>query len=575
MRVRSWRVLIVAAVAVAGWVGAVYSQTATRPPLQFMSQGWTQNDRDLFYTTTQGSRLLPYTWYLALEQPGASTARFNERSLARYGYLENQNAKLNPDRLPLGFVKDGDADWLGLTCAACHTNEIDFGGQTWRVDGAPALADTWAFLNDLGESLKQTAQSPDGDKFRRFATNLRGASLTAAQRADLYTQVKTFTDRFTRFIDSSRTEVPWGPARIDAFGMIFNRATGIDLNRWENTRPPDAPVSMPFLWDTHWHDYVQWNGSAPNAIALQRLGRNVGEVLGVFAHVTFDERGLLRVESSARPRQLLDIEHRLSRLRSPAWPFSGIDQAAAQRGAALYKQYCVSCHALAPSRNEAPRPHTITKTPIKVVGTDPLMATNAFERMASGGVLTGRRVTLSGKPIEANGKSVALTVAIAMGVILEPKNWRSGSVKSDADLFSAMRSDDDATGPSGSRLLGAADMLRRAQDLAEQHKKGTEELVYKARPLNGIWATAPYLHNGSVPTLWQMVKPSARLPQFSVGSREFDPKEVGFRTDRGGGAMFDATKPGNLNTGHDSYLPQGDGMSDADRWALVEYMKTL
>jgi hypothetical protein len=569
MRVTAWRLVIAAAVM--AWGGSLYSQT--RPPVRYLAQGWTQDDRSRFYTTTQGSQLVPYSWYLALEQPGASTSRFNERSLARYGFLENQDAARNPDRLPLGFVKDGDADWLGLTCAACHTNEIDFSGNTFRIDGAPALADTWAFLNDLGAALEQTAASSDGERFRRFAMNLRGSALTPAQRTDLYTRLKTFSDGYARFIDSSRTEVPWGHARIDAFGMIFNRATGINLDRWENTKPPNAPVSMPFLWDTHWHDYVQWNASAPNAIALQRLGRNVGEVLGVFAHVTPDSRGLLRVESSARPRQLLDIEHRLSRLRSPEWPFGGIDRAAAQRGAAVYKQYCVSCHADVPA-DQRGRPHRITKTPIKVVGTDPLMATNARDRMAVSGPMEGRRVTLTGKPLDANPKSVELTVAMAMGVILEPKNWRSRSVNSDLGLFSAMRSDDDSTPPSGSRLTGVADLHRRAQELAEQHKKGTEELVYKARPLNGIWATAPYLHNGSVPTLWQMVQPSARRSQFFVGSREFDPKEVGFRYD-GGGTPFDATKPGNLNIGHDSYLPRGAEMSDADRWALVEYMKTL
>jgi hypothetical protein len=571
MRPRVWQ--FVMAAAVLGFAGTLYSQ-ATRPPLRYVAQGWTQEDRNLFYTTTQGSQLVPYSWYLALEQPGTGTARFNESSLARYGYLEHQNAQLNPDRLPLGFVKDGETDWLGLTCAACHTNELDFGGNTWRIDGAPALADTWTFLVDLGDALKQTAQSPEGEKFRRFVTNLRGPALTPAQRTDLYARLKAFSDSYARFIESSRTDVPWGAARIDAFGMIFNRATGIDLDRWDNSKPPNAPVSMPFLWDTHWHDYVQWNASAPNAIALQRLGRNVGEVLGVFAHVTPDQRGLLRVESSARPRQLLDIEHRLSRLRSPNWPFGGIDQQAAQRGAAIYTEYCVKCHALAP-RDQPVRPMSITKTSIDEVGTDRLMATNAFERTAASGPLEGRRVTLSGKPLPANAKSVEITVAMAMGVILEPKNWRSRSVNSDVDLFSAMRSDDDATGASRPRLLGAADMYRRAQELAEQHKKGTEELVYKARPLNGIWATAPYFHNGSVPTLWQVVKPGERKLQFFVGSREFDPKEVGFRFDRGSGPMFDASKPGNLNTGHDSYLPKGDAMSDADRWALVEYMKTL
>ena len=572
MRVKPWWVPVVGAVAIMAWVGSLYSQTA-RPPVRYLAQGWTQDDRGRFYTTSQGSQLVPYAWYLALEQPGAVTARFNENSLVRYGYLENQDSKLNPDRLALGFVKDGDTDWLGLTCAACHTNEVDFGGNSWRIDGAPALADTWAFLNDLGESLKQTAASPDGEKFRRFAANLRPPATTAAQRTDLHTRLKTFSDGFTKFVDSSRTEVPWGHARIDAFGMIFNRATGINLDRWENTRPPDAPVSMPFLWDTHWHDFVQWNASAPNAIALQRLGRNVGEVLGVFAHVTPDTRGLLRVESSARPRQLLDIENRLSRLRSPDWPFGGIDQAAAQRGGAIYKQYCASCHAEVPA-DQRGRPHGITKTPIKVVGTDPLMATNARDRVAVAGPMEGRRVTLTGKPLDANPKSVELTVAMAMGVILEPKNWHSRSVNSDVDLFSAMRSDDAATPASGLRLTGVADLLRRAQELSEQHKKGTEELVYKARPLNGIWATAPYLHNGSGPTLWQMVQPGARRPQFFVGSREFDPKEVGFRYDAGG-TPFDTTRRGNLNTGHDSYLPKGAEMSDADRWALVEYMKTL
>src|SRR5690625_3270750 len=62
-------------------------------------------------------------------------------------------------------------------------------------------------------------------------------------------------------------------------------------------------------------------------------------------------------------------------------------------------------------------------------------------------------------------------------------------------------------------------------------------LSYKARPLNGIWATAPYLHNGSVPTLYDLLLPAKRPDdpedgeyrpdEFMVGSREFDPIKVG------------------------------------------------
>jgi hypothetical protein len=51
---------------------------------------------------------------------------------------------------------------------------------------------------------------------------------------------------------------------------------------------------------------------------------------------------------------------------------------------------------------------------------------------------------------------------------------------------------------------------------------------YRARPLNGVWATAPYLHNGSVPSLYWMLKPAAERPkQFCMGARDFDPQHVG------------------------------------------------
>ena len=55
---------------------------------------------------------------------------------------------------------------------------------------------------------------------------------------------------------------------------------------------------------------------------------------------------------------------------------------------------------------------------------------------------------------------------------------------------------------------------------------------YKGRPLNGIWATAPYLHNGSVPNLDALLQPAAKRPtSFSIGVRTFDPVHVGFLTD--------------------------------------------
>ena len=126
-----------------------------------------------------------------------------------------------------------------------------------------------------------------------------------------------------------------------------------------------------------------------------------------------------------------------------------------------------------------------------------------------------------------------------------------------------------------------ADLRETADQLALQQREKTDEMKYKARPLDGIWATAPYLHNGSVPNLAELLKPEKERPaKFYVGTRYFDPKNVGFTTLKTDGAFeFDTSKPGNRNTGHNAYRPKGGGaphvFTDAERMALVEYLKTL
>jgi hypothetical protein len=106
-------------------------------------------------------------------------------------------------------------------------------------------------------------------------------------------------------------------------------------------------------------------------------------------------------------------------------------------------------------------------------------------------------------------------------------------------------------------------------------------LGYKARPLTGIWATAPYLHNGSVPTLYDLLLPPEERPaSFWLGSREYDPVKVGYVGGPSEENTFEFNTrdslgrpiPGNANTGHDY---DNASFTDEERRALVEYMKTL
>jgi hypothetical protein len=76
-----------------------------------------------------------------------------------------------------------------------------------------------------------------------------------------------------------------------------------------------------------------------------------------------------------------------------------------------------------------------------------------------------------------------------------------------------------------------------------------------------------------VPTLHDLLLRTAERPKrFHVGTRAFDPKRVGFESgERPGTFEFDTTLPGNSNAGHE----YGTKLSDADRRALIEYLKTL
>jgi hypothetical protein len=103
---------------------------------------------------------------------------------------------------------------------------------------------------------------------------------------------------------------------------------------------------------------------------------------------------------------------------------------------------------------------------------------------------------------------------------------------------------------------------------------------YADQPLDGIWARSPYLHNGSVPTLRDLLEPAASRPKrWYRGSDILDLVRMGYRSDGYGAApeslfLYDTSVPGNGNGGHEGGV-YGTDLPAADKDALVEYMKTL
>ncbi|MCY4531322.1 MAG: di-heme-cytochrome C peroxidase [Gammaproteobacteria bacterium] len=689
---------------------------------EYLDQGWDETDSLWFYNTTQGSGLLPYDFLIALEQPDLkdSTKFICERNyvenswflcdhnIDRFRYLPQTQSFFNPDALPVGFVKETykARDYIGFTCAACHTGQVNFrnpGGDTpfaLRIDGGPAMADMVGFLKELQYALEQSQTEPKKAKFIQVVLDLKNDYSSADAISN---DLEKWTDviRLYNTVNNStyaNKKVEYGHARLDAFGRIYNRVlqhvinkqqfaeilerltsgagnilvephqidnvlAGINdtiigdsefamvLKRLVMPNPdypalsktdllrvrdaifnrPNAPVSYPFLWDIAQSDYVQWNGLASNA-GPGPLGRNAGEVIGVFGILDWSDKQSwfskligfnlsslvsgqankskkIRFDSSIDLFNLKRLESHLRSLTSPQWPFcksqtSGdyylpaavktdspeqdsrpcadqdqkFDQELWKRGREIYGKSCQSCHELIDSR-AWDRKVIANMSHLKLAGTDRAMADNSVSYKGNAGNFkhTYQTVDVGQVVVADDAPVIELLTAATRGVIATPdpdKWWPRRMIEWGYTLVMSIADND--IKPSIKRGIYNADTT------AEPY---ASLLAYKARSLNGIWATAPYLHNGSVPDLYELLLPTRRnddvdgercekyrRTEFVVGSREFDPVKVGFKSEGYAGFQFRTDIRGNRNTGHEYHTCK---MTDQDRWALIEFLKSL
>lgn len=548
---------------------------------------WSASDREIYYFTPQGTEVkgLRYDWFKALELPFSQQRFAAPEYLARFGFLIDPSQRLtpnNPGNLPVGFARHQNAgsqdEFLDITCAACHTGELRFNSQAVRIDGGsaqhvlPSSVPTLrggSFGQALVTSLTSTYYNPW--KFERFARNVLGQEYDARHQ-QLRKDFKISLDTFLKVAwnDTHRGLYPTeeGPGRTDAFGRIANASFG-DAISPANYRVANAPVDYPQLWDMWTFDWVQWNGSAQ-----QPMARNIGEALGVGATLNFFDangqplKGDARYPSSVRLRDLHLIEQTLQRLKPPAWPeelLGAINKTQAAKGRELFTENCAGCHVPRSVQSDGRWVQHLKMLPVEFIGTDPGAANNIadhrFDLTAlqwDPAELAQLNVQLQPTPPESLDLS-KLSSAKGLAYITA---FVGNRAYREANIPTAERPDMDGFGlPIGVRELRA----------------------YKARPLAGVWATAPFLHNGSVPSIYQLLSPQdERATTFYKGTFEYDPSHLGYRTEAfTNGFLFDTRITGNHNSGHEFRAgKRGNGvigrlLQPEERWALLEYLKVL
>ncbi|GGC32119.1 hypothetical protein GCM10011504_07890 [Siccirubricoccus deserti] len=559
-------------------------------PAAVLPQGWSPELAARVHFTAQGSRLMPRAWFVALERAEGDGFFAAPDNLAGYGLLfaDDAGTGLNPDRLPIGFAIDPvpqpvTGQWVGLTCAACHTGEVTHRGARIRVEGAPANFDFDRFVAELDAAVQATGRDPV-----RFAAFARRLGATPEALREPYA---AYAARSARHAAVQRPAVVSGFSRVDALGQIINAISVLQLDAPAalvdaNRQAPRAPVSYPFLWTAPRQEWVQWM-----PIASSPIGRNAGEVLGVFGESRLTAPGTPdRFGSSVQYHNLVAMEKWLNDLRPPAWPeerFGALDRTAWAEGKRIFQKECQGCHNMPPFRLTDPRQSAdgnrfirTSGVPHRIVGTDAeyLRALQGW-RIRSG-PLRDQMADIGGETVAATDyflRTVKLVVeaGTAQAGLSRIALIDTGEARA-CPGHTTRRMVNQIPRPTGA--FEARDVcaitdrsgIRRAPERWALPPSFLDSL--KAGPLLGLWATGPFLHNGSVPTVYDLLSPPAERPAvFWVGGRELDTGRLGFvSTEAPGLFRFDTTLLANSNQGH--AFPRR-GLTPAQRLAVVEFLK--
>jgi hypothetical protein len=580
----------------------------------------TNTCRENWYSIPQGSHLLKWEVFHTIEMENSEELFSSRESLSDYGYLYPEAAGYDEGSevydgsagerveqytseygLPIGFVKDKSKldgrNYMGLTCAACHTGKVTYGDSTYYVEGGQANADMFKFLEKLRDALQ--ANKDDPEKLARFKTRFAQYALLnidlTAWPVNVFDAERYLDESLAYVADYATTthsSIENGPTRLDAIGAILNKLHYGHTNQ-DITQAPllTAPVTYPYIWDATSLECIQ-----TNCVGFDPLTRNSGEVLGVFGSINLDEDenipDLLELvaqqlglntlfDFTPKVDNLVELETAINRAHSPKWPdsFPALDTTLVSQGKTLYTENCASCHmdvSDGVDANELSEPNSIgrqftkvVRVPYDVVGTDEAFAVDYGMRKDKTGILgsviaqrapdtvdpaTG--LTFS-EQIPETFSGLAL-LGISTNIVVSNHEDTIGFAIKAAQAYPDLSLDDAKAALHLDNIVGHTD---RPEFVATD---------YRAKPLNGVAFTGPFLHNGSVRTLEDLLKaPEDRPVSFLIGSTDYDVNGAGYVD--AGNFLLDTTIRGNGKEGH----TYGTQLSTDDKTALLEYMKSM
>jgi len=468
------------------------------------------------------------------------------------GFLYEQDPNGRERALPVGTSERRSVglDRTYINCAVCHTSTVRESEDELGtlVIGMPAN------LFNLYDFEHFTFQCTEHRRFNPLELipeiQSLGADLDLVDRYLVYPiaiwGIRDAIQLLENQAGFSVRQPDWGPGRNDTF---TNNKVFLFGEPWRET--------MPDWWETDRVDPENLGIVDFPSIWLQgpRKVRSDGRPMQLHWDGNNDqveERNLNASLATSAIPPIIDheaiecIEQWLETLPPPAYPFP-INRALADRGAPVYRHYCAECH------GRSGRDFTGEKvgfvTPIREIATDRHRLDNYTETLA-----LNMATTYAGQTRDQRAH------ACPGGGTYTPPEPPSGST---------------AGGPAG-RLAAA-----EAEEGSYRYKHYRKTNGYANMPLDGLWLRAPYLHNGSVPTLRDLLKPADRRPpEFYRGNDLYDPRDVGFVStqarDSAGRSFFrfDTAIPGNGNQGHEG-REYGTELPPDAKEALLEYLKTF